>query len=73
MKVIVLLYLTLSMVYSTTCSTLVKKNNVDIENLFKTLQAKANMEPYFITDLLVENWNGTCQISCPNNSEHLFF
>ena len=66
MKGIILVCLTIiSIVYPGNCS--INKNEVDIENLYKTLKLKASMKPYFVTDLFVENWNGTCEISCPNN------
>ena len=46
-----------------------KIDKIDIENLYRTLQEHdinvSNKSS--IKDFIINNWNGTCQISCPNN------
>ena len=64
MKVIFIFYLTLSIFCLCTC-----EDEIHIEKLFKAIIEKAGMETYLetIETIFHENWNGTCELTCPNN------
>ena len=51
-----------------------KIDKVDIENLYRTLQEHEikQSNKSVIQDFIINTWNGTCQISCPNNRKKKF-
>jgi hypothetical protein len=71
MKIIIFVFclVVISTLNVVSCFTLKELNDVDIENLYHSLMSKQKTNPnqYIFQDMFIDYWNGTCQISCPNN------